>query len=45
MRMKLSTCKMMEVEKRDTEEENKSNICVADKSYVVANTCQNSPRE
>jgi hypothetical protein len=43
--MKRSTSKMMEVENRYKKEESKSNICVADKSYVVANTCQNSPRE
>jgi hypothetical protein len=36
---------MMEAGNRNRKEENMSNICVADKSYAVANTCQNSPRE
>jgi hypothetical protein len=39
------TNKMMEAENRHKKEENKSNICVADKSCVVANTCQSTPRE
>jgi hypothetical protein len=43
--MKLCRNKMIEVENRYKKEENKLNICVADKSYVVANTCQNSPGE
>jgi hypothetical protein len=42
--MKHCKSKMMEEEKRHKKEK-KTNICVADKSCVVANTCQNSPRE
>jgi hypothetical protein len=33
------------VQKSYKKEDNRSNICIKDKVYVVANICQNGPRE
>jgi len=43
--MKLYRIMMMEVQKSNKYDDNRSNICIKDKDYVVANISQSSPGE